>query len=374
MTIRRLEAALIPVTLLAATAGLMLTLTWPLRELIFGGGNDFLSFYAGGRLAGGEELYSREAARAIQREAAGIDSETLPFIRMPYYAAALKPLSSLPYLTAYAVWQALNLAAWAAFALLMPGPSRLTVIALSACAISIYVSFLNGQDLPLILLFLAAALRLEGRAGFRAGLCLSLCLAKFHLFLFVPAVVLLRRRWRLAAGSAVGVSALLAVSFAVGGAAWPAAYVKALANGNFHSGSVVTPNIAGLLAISGLPSALLWPIGAAFAAAVCLAALRRPFPHALSAALIAGVLVAPHAFLQDTALLLPASLLLRSPRPQRPVRVLATLMAIPPLYAVEFLCLPPWGSLLPLGAIALFIAFLVASPPAPAASSRVTGA
>ena len=82
----------------------------PALRLTLAGSTDFMSFYAGGRLLGTPDLYSRSRAWQIQSTTAG-SSSNRPFIRLPFYAVLLWPLSRLPYLPAMYLWQLLSVAA-----------------------------------------------------------------------------------------------------------------------------------------------------------------------------------------------------------------------------------------------------------------------
>ena len=53
------------------TAGLVLFAVWPLTPIYLEGQNDFLAFYARGKLAFTDQLYEPEAVQAAQLEAAG---------------------------------------------------------------------------------------------------------------------------------------------------------------------------------------------------------------------------------------------------------------------------------------------------------------
>ena len=46
-----------------------------------------------------------------------------------------------------------------------------------------------------------------------AGLVLSLCTIKFHFLIFLPIVILVQRKWRLAVGLSMGILVLIAVSY-----------------------------------------------------------------------------------------------------------------------------------------------------------------
>ncbi len=196
-------------------------LLWVVRDLVFTGANDFLSFYAGARLVGTPDLYNHDRVKQIQSTEIGIPSDTLPFIRPPYYAALLWPLGKLPYMTAYAVWQLLNLAAVAGFVWLFPGGPRRKTLVFTWWSVPVFWSFANAQDLPLVLLWIAVTLRLHQKGHpVAAGAVLSVCATKAHLFLLLPLLIANRECRRLLAGLALGGAVLMLVSVAVAGPRW----------------------------------------------------------------------------------------------------------------------------------------------------------
>jgi hypothetical protein len=159
----------------------------------------------------------------------------------------------------------------------------------------------------------------EGK-DFSAGLVLSLCAAKFHLFLFLPVLVIAARLWRLAFGLSVGGSVLVAVSFLVGGMNWPGQLLRALANPSVHP-TLRSSLLASLesLGIQGVALGVLVAlIALTSAAAVWFCARRTDFPLALGVAMGAGTLTGFHVYLQDYLLWLPLlSLLLTRIAPSR---------------------------------------------------------
>src|SRR5580698_3537202 len=186
------------------------------------GHTDYLSFYAGGRLAFTPSLYDPPHAMAEQLRAAHVMGKGTYFIRMPWFAAAMWPLARLPYLTGQFIWEALLVAGLVAFVMLWPRPSLPVRTAILCYSLPALMSLRMGQDPPLLLAVMAVSLALLYRGKpVLAGLVLSLTLAKFHLFLPLYPAVLFARRWRLASGLFSGTAFLLAVSFLVDGADWP---------------------------------------------------------------------------------------------------------------------------------------------------------
>ena len=309
------------------------------------GRNDFLSFYAGARLAGTPGLYDDDAAQQIQIQVTGETGPALRFIRPPYYALLLKPLGMLPYRAAYAVWFCLSAAAFLGFVLLWPGGPWKA----AACAwcLPAFVALLGGQDLGFVLLCAAAAAFLaRRRQDFTAGILLALIASKFHLMPFVPVVLLAQRRWRMLAGAAVAAAVLLALSFAVAGPDWPRQYLAALADRRIHPSFSHMPGLRGFYAETGVEPYLQAAIVLALAALVWIAARReKTLEQPLALALAAGIAAAWHAYLADCALLLPAILTgpqiftgtaLATPVPWFLLQLPAPLAAVPRLLIAAF--------------------------------------
>ena len=151
---------------IAALLGLAL-MTWhyrPVCDLFLKGLNDFPAFYTAGSLVGTHDLYDREAFMARQFSLVGASNQNIQFVRLPYVAVFFWPFSRLPYLPSYWVWQASSLLALIGFVLLWPhGRSLFPLI----CFLPpVAASFLNAQDVPFVLLWVALAVRLanNGRA------------------------------------------------------------------------------------------------------------------------------------------------------------------------------------------------------------------
>lgn len=306
MTLRRVAAA---VALLALNLSLATALLWPQRALVRTGANDFLSFYAGGRLAFQEDLYRVEAIQAVQRECAGTASPKLGFIRLPFYAAALWLPARLPYHAAYALWQLLQLAALLALLVLLPASQRFRWLWAISASAPLAWSFANAQDLPFMLLLLTASAALGANdRHFASGLLLSLGLIKPHLILLVPVVFLRTGRRTGLAGFALGFLALVAVSFFVSGWAWPADYARLLWSSDIHGGLDRAPNWHGLSRMLFGSDALGWALSLATAVLVVLWAPRLDWGRGWAAAMAGSLLVVPHLFVQDLVLLIPGCL------------------------------------------------------------------
>jgi len=306
------------VALMASALGLlMMFVFWSgAAGQIANGYNDFLGFYAGARLCRTPELYQAEAVTRLQLAEAGATASALRFTRAPFYALMLSPLGHLPFRSAYFTWMALNLAALAGFILLWNGADRTLTLTACCCSVPIASAVANGQDLALLLLLVAAALRLfRSKHYLLAGVVLSMCAIKYHLFLLVPLALVAQRLWRVLAGAGIGAVALTALSVVAGGPQWPAAYLKVLADPAINPSIETMPALAG--SVSGLEygNLILWVFGIAVAAACWFIARRAPdFETAFAASLLGSLLLSCHSYVSDATLLIPALLILAERR------------------------------------------------------------
>lgn len=269
---------------------------------ILNGQNDFLAMYAGAKLAFTDQLYNPEAIRRVQVDSALATAEVMRFNRLPVYAMLLSPLGLLPYLPAYFVWQAINLAAVIGAVAIWPYDRRLFASVLAVC-LPLYIGFANGQDVPFLIFGIAAAFRLleGGRPGW-AGLALGICLLKFHFLWAVPLVLLRHGKQRTVGGLAIAGLLLTVPAFLVN-AAWPADYYASI--------------VSGRDVISKVPWTLFRWVGwfglIPAAAAAWLAAGRWPVPVSTSIAIVAAVLVSPHGYVADLTLAVPLVALVWDP-------------------------------------------------------------
>jgi hypothetical protein len=124
--------------------------------------------------------------------------QTVVYTRPPFYAALLRPLAALAYHVAYAAFSIATLGSilWFVIGFSKECPSLPFFAAIS---IPLLTALCNGQDTPLLLAILGGSILLTRRKmEFLAGLVLSLCAIKFHLFLFPPILLLVKKRWRMA--------------------------------------------------------------------------------------------------------------------------------------------------------------------------------
>lgn len=307
-------------------------------RLASAGVNDFRSFYAAAHLVGSSDLYNPSKSLEQQRAAGTVPSLNMEYCRPPYFALALWPLSQLPYPVAHWLWLALSVAALVGFVLLWPLGKR-EHIAMAVCwSLPVVMCLFQSQDVPFLLLWIALGTRLwsQGRF-FTAGLVLSLCAEKYHLFFLLPLLIVRLRLWRLGAGFLTGGAALMILSFVAGGPHWLQAYVSFLTDPHSMPGVEAMPNLGGLAARLGMPawikvSLILLALAGFWAAA------RASFPAVLCLAVAAGVVINVHSFLSDCALLLPAvCLVAQSSERGSWLRAYALLLLTPLPFVLTFL-------------------------------------
>jgi hypothetical protein len=251
--------------------------------------DDFLPFYRATILIGGPDLFAQRC----------FGHAGLMFLRTPFYAWLLQPLGALDYRTARIVWLALMAVALAAFVALWPGPRKR--IAIATCwATPVLFAFAQGQDIALVLLFVAIAARLwmSGRE-FAAGLAASLLAVKLT-FLIPVALVFLARSRRGLGGVALGTAVQFALSFAVQGSGWIPEYLTALQSPTLDRVPARMPSVRAFLAgtpfvaAATLIYALLWRI-----------ARGAELIHALALALPLGMIGMPHCYVYDVTVAVP---------------------------------------------------------------------
>lgn len=312
------------------------------------GHTDYLSFYAGGRLAFTPSLYDKQHSMAEQLRAAhviGIGSS--PYTRMPWFAAATWPLARLPYLTGQFIWEALLLAGLVAFVALWPRPSFPVRVAILCYSVPALMSLRMGQDPPMLLAWMALSLVLLHRGKpVIAGLVLSLTLAKFHLFLPLYPAVVFARRWRFASGLFSGTAILLSVNFLVSGFDWPQRYLVAITNPAVTPGVIVTPSL--FYAIPGTPqmrNLVVALVGIAMMA-LYLRIAREKIELLIAAAPVAILPLLPHAGSYDCLLLTPLALYALD-KGSRPAKIAGALLLIPVTYLVAW-SVPSCAILIPI--------------------------
>ena len=296
---------------LLAAASVAAVLAWPVREFLLRGQTDFVQLYTGAKLAGTGKLYDAEANYEWHQRLFGVRFPAVLHSRPAFYAVLLQPLGWLPYRTAFWLFVLLNVAAaaWVFRRILGPSPPAASFGAVYPAT---YLAILWGQDVWLaVALFCASVLLLRRGREAGAGLVMSLCSIKAHLFLLVPLVLLAHRRWRVLAGGAAGSAGLFLLCIAGDGPGWLTCYWKLLTGSAIHRDMGGMPNLQGVSVQLGSPAWFL-PVAmlAVAAAVVWISARSRNIDAALAAALAGGYLLSYHAYPQDALTLLVAFALL----------------------------------------------------------------
>ena len=313
--------------------------------------HDFLSFYTGATLirqASVEDLYDQELQFRTQQELVPTNSELIPFIRPVYYALLLVPLSLLSFGTAFWAWlglQAIVLFLCWGWAARRFGSDALIFGAMYFPAA---VGITHAQDSSFMLAIAIGAYALEERGrSFWSGVVL------------VPPVMLFHRRYRMLLGF-IATSVVAGLSFLVlAGFEGVTRYATLLSSGELKWLSPAPQlmiNLRGVTANLGGNSTLFWVILVGLVVSLVVIAIRgAPFWRWLSAAITGSVLVAPHGYAYDAAILLLPIWMLLFISESRLSRVTALLLATP-LPFFTLMAGPPWSVLPALLVIMLLFA------------------
>lgn len=330
--------------------------------------HDFLNLYTGARLAAQgrfSELHDPQIQLALEREIVPATPELVPFVRPHFYAALLAPLSLLDFDSALAAWVGLHTALLTAIWLWGARRFGPDALILGAMFLPAPLGIAHGQDGVFMMAVVAGcwALAHKGRDG-AAGVVLSLGLAKFHLLLCAPLGLALARRWSMLRGFAAGGAALALVSVALGGWTGAQRYVALLRMKDLNRLSpspelmINVHSIGVNLGIGGVELS---------AALVCLvlgmlvaAAWKAPLGRFLPATLAASLLVAPHIYGYDAAMMLPGIWLTCFGAESRFAKMTAGMLAAPVVYFAA-LAGAPWPALTAVALLA-FLASLAAEP------------
>ena len=293
----------------AGTHGWIVPLKGPLTT-------DFASFYAAGKLAvaGTPWLtYDRAAHLAAEWAATEPGVQYQFFFYPPVFLLLSAPLAMLPYLVAFAVFEAATLALYLAALrpIVQPVGRRWLVPALGFPAV--FWTLGLGQNAFLSAALFALGTRLLDRRPLLAGLALGALVFKPHLGLLVPLALLAGRHWRAIAGAILGAGGLILLSWLVFGTHTWAAFLAAFvgARGTYENGRI---ELAGMITVFASARLLGVPTGwayalqgvAAVAATVPMMVLfwrRAALPQRAAALLAATLLAVPVLLLYDLMLL-----------------------------------------------------------------------
>jgi hypothetical protein len=312
--------------------------------------NDFISFYVGAHLVGGGKLYDAEKLAEKQANLGLKPTQyKLPFIRLPFYAIVLYPLSRLEYRTAYLLWQLLSVGSVIVTIFLWRRLGVGWVAVAFAWSVPLAVSLLRGQDIAFLLLLISiAAALLRTRREVLAGLVFACCAIKWHLLLSLPLLFVGRRLWKCGAAFGIGLGLLLGFCFLVAGSGWPLEYYRLImepATSPYRSEMVTLSSLfygfpAGAI-LEGLAAVLVLWLG------WIISSRSIELEYALSGVLVSGLLISHHAYLYDCLIILPGLALTARSATKSWMRNLAILLLTPPFYVLFWYS--PWSRISQLG-------------------------
>ena len=313
---------------------------------------DFASFYAAGALAWSghaASAYDQSIHYAVEQAFTQSGIEYQFFFYPPIFLLLLAPLSGLPYLVAFYVFELGTLACYLlAIRPIIVGRAPGWWIAVLAYP-SVFWTFGLGQNTFLTAALFATGLRLLPRQPWVAGALLGAICYKPHLGVLIPVALLAGRQYRafLAAGVSVGTLVLATVAL-FGIQPWLMFVDNFLtssdvfSSGRINLGGVITPFATlRLLGIDPKVATVLQAIDLVLAGSIVWRVWRRPAPFAFQAAcLIAATLLAvPVLLLYDLVLAqLALAWLLSQPRTRLPGWLPIVTVAV--TYLVPILCRP----------------------------------
>lgn len=300
---------LVTLYFVAGTHGLIVPLDHPTTT-------DFVSFYAAGKLAAAGTAalaYDPAAHQAAEWAATEPGVQYQFFFYPPVFLLLSAPLAKLPYLVAFAVFEAATLALYlVALRPIVDRRGALWLIPALAFP-AVFWTFGLGQNAFLSASLFAFGTRFVDRRPAVAGMLLGALIYKPHLGLLIPVALIAGRRWKAVGGAAAGAGGLVLLSGLIFG--WPAwaAFLNAFAgaHGTYENGRI---ELAGMVTVMGAARLLGIPPTSAYvvqgaaalaaAAAVALVWWRDSRLPVRGAALVTGTLLAvPVLLLYDLMLL-----------------------------------------------------------------------
>ena len=299
-------------------------------------GGDYLQEYAGGVLIGDQsqdnQLYNLTLSRQIQHDEERLgfawdESRFFPMVYPPFYYAAISPLSKLAYPTAMRVWLFLMVGFLIAGLLWLKRSLNVhNGILLVAClAAPLLLSLTTGQKSSVLFFVLVSTFcLLRSNKPFLAGAAFGLIAFKPHLGIPIGLFMLARRQWSFVTGCLLMVGCLVVASLATGMDncadyfSLTLGFTDYVHNGGYHLEQGFSLWSAWQLALSDRTLAKFFTVtfslivigGTAFL-------LRKPECHqgdnllrSFSAMILATVLVSPHLYAYDLAMLLVPTILL----------------------------------------------------------------
>ena len=325
--------------------------------------HDFLNLYTGATLAHEGDfagLHDVDRQFQIERKLVPDLPALVPFVRPPIYADLLAPLATMPLKTAFWVWVAIQIAilmmcwAWAAWRF---GPSGLIW---AAVFLPMSYGIANGQDCGLMLLMVIVAYELAERGSLAAsGFAIGLTLFKFHLLLLFPLLMMVSRRWRMLAGYCAAAAIEIFASFFLSGKSGLIGYAKLLQRKDIERLSPspeMMSNIHAIPANFGVHSTgVSLALAGVVVALAIYASWKAPLWRWFAAGVAGSLLMVPHVYGYDAAVLLAPILLAIFNARTRLTRYSAMAIALPCVF-----WLPAAGTPWAMGPALTISVFLVA--------------
>lgn len=312
--------------------------------------SDFMSYFGALRLivqGHGSQIYNFEAIRHVQRPLMwplhmppGFQAY---YLYPPYFAILIAPLGYLSFSAAYLVWLVLNcvllvatLFALESYAQLNHRASLLYRFA-AVCFLPVFATFLQGQvSILLLALFSLAFFLARAQRDALSGIVLAFALIKPVYVAPVLLVFLLRGRWRVLTGFIAAAVVLIVAPIPILGSSINSNFLHVLgvASSWTNNTKLIGYGPQGNQSIKGmtdflLPSRESLLIDAILATLLLLVLVRvarsgASLDGAFGLAIVVGLLISPHVFIYDLALMwLPISVALRG-RDMRPALAAGT--------------------------------------------------
>ena len=155
----------------------------------------------------------------------------IPFVRLPFYALFLSPLTLIPFHLAFRAWLVLQIAVFISVLWWAKRRWGAEALIFGAMFLPAALGIASGQDCVFMLAIVAGIVGLhDRRREGAAGVVLALGLIKFHLFVMWPILLLVQKRWRMLVASFLGVCVEILFSFLLVGSGGLGDYAALLSN------------------------------------------------------------------------------------------------------------------------------------------------
>ncbi|MCK5622266.1 MAG: DUF2029 domain-containing protein [Alphaproteobacteria bacterium] len=284
-------------------------------------GADFITFWASSHLTlNGDPAAAFDGAKILAAERVAVPANEKLFLwhYPPMFMLVVMPLSLVPYLLSFLVWNLLTLAAFVA-AMRKIAPVAATVWLTLAFG-GTYVNFIHGQTGFLTAALFGGSIVMLGRRPVLAGILIGLLCYKPHLGILLPLALICGRHWSAFLAASVTTIAFALTSVAVVGLeSWRAFFENIpLVRLVFEEGMlpwVKMPGFFPSLRLLGADTTVAYALHGVLALAVAAIVAwvwwrKTPIPLAAAVLVTGTLLVTPYSFDYDLVLLaIPVALL-----------------------------------------------------------------